>query len=344
VTVRQLGSAASPTPVAGVAVPVQIDQVTRFRAMACDVSVRVVGPSAQAPAALERAREVFARVEAACTRFVPTSPLMAANADPDSWHEVPAELFDAVAEAAAAHIETGGAFDPRVLRALQSYGYDRSLPFEAGVVEVAGPSSAAGPPAQPAPSAAGPWQPGLGADGLWLRLGPDPIDLGGIGKGLAVRWAAEQLVGAGRAVLVEAGGDCSAAGAGPDGDGWKVGVEDPLGRHADPLAVLSVTDLACATSSVRVRTWRAAGREVHHLIDPRTGEPGGDGLAAVTVVGSDPARAEVWSKALFLAGTARIEALATARDLAALWVTRDGALTTTPAIDRLVVWRGDRAL
>ena len=35
---------------------------------------------------------------------------------------------------------------------------------------------------------------------------------------------------------------------------------------------------------------------------PATGDPGGAGLRAVTVAGSDPAWAEVWSKALFLEG------------------------------------------
>ena len=38
---------------------------------------------------------------------------------------------------------------------------------------------------------------------------------------------------------------------------------------------------------------------------PRTGEPGGHGLVAVTVAHPDPAWAEVWSKTLFLAGRDR---------------------------------------
>jgi len=39
-----------------------------------------------------------------------------------------------------------------------------------------------------------------------------------------------------------------------------------------------------------VRAWLAPdGRRVHHLLDPRTGEPGGDGLVAVTVAAPDPA-------------------------------------------------------
>jgi len=105
--------------------------------------------------------------------------------------------------------------------------------------------------------------------------------------------------------------------------------------------VLALTDRACATSSIRVRRWRSNGRDVHHLIDPRTGAPGGTGLAAVTVVDQDPALAEVWSKSLFLAGADGIEALADHRGLAALWVTEEGSLGLSAAMHPFVIWRYD---
>ena len=73
---------------------------------------------------------------------------------------------------------------------------------------------------------------------------------------------------------------------------WLVGVEDPLGRQ-EHLAVIEVERGAVTTSSVAIHRWATAdGRTVHHLIDPRTGEPGGDGLLAVTVAGPDPAWSE----------------------------------------------------
>jgi thiamine biosynthesis lipoprotein len=138
--------------------------------------------------------------------------------------------------------------------------------------------------------------------------------------------------------MVEAGGDCQLVGPGPEGAGWRVGMEDPSGR-SDPLVVFELTDLACATSSVRVRRWTVGDRQVHHLIDPRTGASGGDGLVAVTVLDPDPAWAEVWSKTLFLSGAARIGAAAECRGLAAVWVEADGRVTTTAPADALVLWR-----
>ena len=78
---------------------------------------------------------------------------------------------------------------------------------------------------------------------------------------------------------------------------------------------------------------------MHHLIDPRTSRPGGDGLSAVTVVGSDPAIAEVWSKALFLEGAAGIVSAAGTRGIAALWVYEDGSLDTSRLMEDYLIWR-----
>jgi thiamine biosynthesis lipoprotein len=192
-------------------------------------------------------------------------------------------------------------------------------------------------------SAAAPWRPQVVEhDGVWqVCLGGHPIDLGGIGKGLAVRWAAAELIAAGRGFMVDAGGDIAVGGLSPDGGLWRVGVEDPAGGD-EPLLVLEVTDTGCATSSTRLRRWRSGGDSVHHLVDPRTGRSGGDGLASVTVLHPDPARAEVWAKTLFLAGADGIGAAAEAFGAPAAWVGIDGAVGATPALEPLVTWRRDR--
>jgi thiamine biosynthesis lipoprotein len=321
----------------------------RLRAMATDVTLSVLAPEAVAEPALHRARAVFAEVEAACTRFDPDSPLMRANAAPHEWHTVPRVCFEAVSQAWQAHRDTDGLFDPRVLGTLLRLGYDRSLPFRAGRVSVLSGDLPAGPSAVPVRSARSsqpraPWRPGFDLARCAVRLGPDPIDLGGIGKGLAVRWAAQELAATGAPYLVEAGGDCRVGGAGPDGDGWRIGVEDACttGDCPELVAVLRLVDAACATSSVRVRTWQVDGRPVHHLIDPRTGDSAHAGLRAVTVVDQDPARAETWSKALFLVGRDRIADVCAERNLAALWIGEDQEIGMSRAMRPHVIWEVDR--
>jgi thiamine biosynthesis lipoprotein len=300
--------------------------------MATEVTVRVApgGDPSVVDAALNDALGIFGQVERSCTRFDTTSPLMVANARPHDWHRVPRECFDAVTAAWEAYRGTAGRFDPRVIADLVALGYDRSLPFGAGEVTVAAttPRRRLSRP---------PWRPRFRRATGEICLG-HPVDLGGIGKGLAVRWASDRLRAAAPGHLVNAGGDCYGAGNAPDGSPWRVGVEDPAGGD-EPVAVVQLHDLASATSSIRVRHWRAGGAEVHHLIDPRSGLPGGPGLMAVTVLAPDPAQAEVWSKVLFLAGVGGIAAEARRRAVAACWVTSDGRFVTSPAMERFVLWR-----
>jgi thiamine biosynthesis lipoprotein len=301
-----------------------------FRSMASPVRVQF-GPDVAQPAYWHnRVRSVFARVDAECTRFDLSSDLMRANAAGGGWCHVGEMCFSALKAAYAAHLHTDGVFDPRVLRTLVALGYDRTLPF--------GEAVDVGERTVPARPFADRWQPQFDDGSRRVRVGPEPIDLGGIGKGLALRLAAHELAGAGcRTYLIDAGGDCVCAGAGPDGSGWRIGVEDPAGGSA-PVAVLEMADGACATSSVRLLSWRAGSRTVHHLIDPRTGQPADTRVRSVTVHGPDPAAAEVWSKVLFLHDDS-IGAVADERGIAALWVHDDATIGLSRAMAPFVIWR-----
>ena len=304
-----------------------------MEAMASVISLRAVSAGVDTTTMRERishALTVFSDVDRTCTRFDPASSLMQANASPGEWHEVEPECFVALVEAHDAYRRTGGRFDPRILGDLVRLGYDRS--FRDGTPATSGGRAVPPRPALPR------WRPRFHVRSRRVRLGPLPVDLGGIAKGLAVRWAASRLASLPGGFVVEAGGDCWCAGLAADGGLWRVGVEDPAGSR-DPIAVLAVSNRAVATSSVRVRQWQQDGAQVHHLVDPRTGRPGGKGLQAVTVVDCDPAAAEVWSKTLFLAGNAGIGRLARDRGVAALWIDAAGAMTTSPEMLQHLLWR-----
>lgn len=288
---------------------------------------------------IERTLELFHDVDRTCTRFRDDSDLMRANAHPTAWVPVDELCFHAVREAHAAYLATDGRFDPRVLADLVRLGYGRS--FTLGGAEPRTPDEVRG--SRP-PLAA--WRPQLRASDHSIRLSGEPagqaaakVDLGGIGKGLAVRWASERLRDCGLGDhLVEAGGDCFCAGRPSDGGQWRVGIEDPAGGY-EPIAVLEVSNEAVTTSSVRLRHWQVGDQSLHHIIDPSTGRPGGDGLLAVTTVHPDPAMAEVWAKVLFLSGAANIATEAARRGLPALWVEADGALGWSPALSPRLLWR-----
>jgi len=341
---------------AGAEQPVPAPSVVRFerRAMGSPLRLTVVGiPEPRAAAAWAAVSAAFEDLEQALSRFRATSDLAALNGrvGAPGCSPVNARLYEAVAAAERAWRRTGGAFDPRILGDLERLGYRGATPQ--GDV-----------PAERGAAFAG---------GRWLFREPrrralaiaTPIDLGGIGKGLALRWGFELLLaalpevagdtdGPGAAgatgaaggadggqraagALLEAGGDLVAAGAAPQPGPWLVGIEMP--GTEDETAVIAVDAGAVCTSSIAVHAWTTAdGRAVHHLVDPRTGEPGGDGLLAVTVAGPDPAWAEVWSKALFLAGAAGVGPRARALGLAAWWIRDDKLLEMTPAARPRTAW------
>ena len=275
---------------------------------------------------------VFSAVDVAMSRFRQDSELTTlCRLSPAPAGMVSRMLARALVAADRATRITEGRFDPRVVGALERIGYSGvSLGRVAGADHLR-------------PGARGRVMFRSGRHGpISLR---EAVDLGGIGKGLALRWAGRELdriVGArsasGRGYLLDAGGDIVVAGEPAEGRPWHVGIEDPAGG-LEPVAVVAIRGReGIATSSVRRLRWERDGRTVHHLIDPRTGEPAASGLLAVTVAGPDPAWAEVWSKALFVEGRAGIGPLARSRGLAAWWVTEDGALEMTPAARIRIAW------
>lgn len=272
--------------------------------------------------------EEFDAVDLALSRFRDDSEVTALNRlARGSPVPVGHRLYGGLALAQRAWRQTGGAFDPRVLADLERLGH-RGAPIGDG---------------RPGPLSSGPWL--RRNPCTWTVAIDSPVDLGGIGKGLAVRWAMGRLArtvgvpfGPGFGALIDAGGDLAAAGLSPDGESWSVGIEDPHGGE-DSLVVVGLSRGAVCTSSIRLGRWKdPSGRLVHHLIDPVTGEPGGMGLMAVTVAASDPAWAEIWSKTLFLAGPGAIGGLARARGLAAWWLGDDGELSMTPGARQMTIW------
>lgn len=289
--------------------------------VAGDVDARLVD------AAWDDVQDEFRAVDRAMSRFRGDSELTELHRRGGSAPAPSPRLRRALAAAERARRVTGGRFDPRVIRALERLGSPAPIqPWS-------------GPEGAPRFGSALVHHVGRSA-ALQLEA---PVDLGGIGKGLALRWAAARVAarfGSAGATgfLIDGGGDLVAHGLAGE-EPWALGIEDPTGAD-QPVAAVRVGDgWALATSSIRLARWQAAdGRTVHHLIDPISEEPAGPGLQAVSVSFPDPAWAEVWSKALFVEGQSGIGALARSRGLAAWWIDEDGELSMTPAARAMTFW------
>jgi len=125
------------------------------------------------------------------------------------------------------------------------------------------------------------------------------LDLGGIAKGHGLDLAAASLRESGveRALLHGGTSTVVAVGAPPDLDAWQVKVG---GGASAPLASLRDTCLSVSAPAGRVA--RRGDREVHHVLDPRTGTSAA-GACLAAVIGSSAQTADAWSTALLVAPT-----------------------------------------
>jgi thiamine biosynthesis lipoprotein len=232
-------------------------------------------------AALERCEQSIRDAEARFTRFLPDSELAGLNASDGRYVPVSAEMFAMLQAALWAFQESNGLVNAAVLPALAAAGYDR--PFRQGLTEPAVLHATQLPPLpevlildQATRSAA---------------LAPGAaLDLGGIVKGALADMLIDEL---GDDAVCNLGGDLRVRGAGPEGDGWHIGLCDQ--------SVVALTNGAVCTSGTTSRRW---GHSMHHLIDPRTGMPAKTDVAEVSVVTDTALRGEVYAKSAILLGAA----------------------------------------
>jgi thiamine biosynthesis lipoprotein ApbE len=219
-------------------------------------------------AALESADRIVATwlddIDRACSRFRGDSDIARINSAGGQPVAVSRLCVDAVLVALRVAAATDGLVDPTVGVAMEAIGYDRDF---ADIVSV--------DDAIPAAIAAGWDRVEVDAEAGTVRV-PDGVhlDLGASAKALAADRAADAAAAAtGTGVLVNLGGDISVAGAAPHG-GWHIRVTDDHDAAPDaPGQTVSITAGGLATSSTTVRRWRRGSREMHHIVDPRTGLP-----------------------------------------------------------------------
>lgn len=138
------------------------------------------------------------------------------------------------------------------------------------------------------------------------------LDAGGAGKGYAADRAVRLLRNAGvRTASVDYGGNLFLLGR-CEGRPWRIGVQTPWRPRGESLGTLDLCGCAVSTSGVYERCFQSGGRVYHHLLDPRSGRPAQNGLAAVTVTCQSALWADMLSTACFVAGPGALPGVAAA--------------------------------
>jgi thiamine biosynthesis lipoprotein len=278
-------------------------ETLHLRAMNTDILLEAEGQADQIQAGFEQASQTIQSGESRFTRFSEESELSALNRSSGKRFKASPDLFSVVALSRRFFHLTRGLFDPSILPDLKRVGYDRSM----DLLRELGPSLLLETLlATERPSLS---EMDMDESDQTILLPPGmALDLGGIAKGWIAEQAAHILSKYTTACAVDAGGDMYLVGV-PDGmEQWPVALEDPL-QPENTLTTLKVDPGAIATSTITKRVWQQAGKNRHHIIDPRTGEPVISAWISVTVIAPHTCEAEVFAKALLIAGPQEAEDL-----------------------------------
>ena len=147
------------------------------------------------------------------------------------------------------------------------------------------------------------------------------IDLSALAKGYAVDQVAELLEKQGITdFMVEIGGELYLKGKNLQGKNWRIAIEKPNTEKRELQRVLSITDIAMATSGDYRNFFEQDGKRFSHTIDPRTGYPVTHKLASVTVLSDTTMKADAWATALMVLGPEEGYQVAEKQELAAYFI------------------------
>ena len=212
-----------------------------------------------------------------------------------TWFSVDAETVRVVALSQQISNWTDGAFDVTVAPAVRLWNFGSgssdtfSLPSPA---EIAATQSIVG--------------------GAKLEVRSDPpalrklvegleVDLSAIAKGYAVDEVCQLLESVDH-YMVEIGGEVRVKGSNRDGSPWRIGIELPVKGKRRMDAIVSLDNMALATSGDYRNFFEHEGVSYSHTIDPKTCRPVEHQLASVTVLAETCAQADAWATAISVMG------------------------------------------
>lgn len=260
-------------------------------------------------AALDAAVRALRDVEASASLFRPDSEVCRLNRD-GRLERPSAHLLTVLREAQSVSAASNGAFDATVQPLWWVHDRARAqgrLPTAAAL--------------RAARQRVG-WQHLRVEDGaVWFERPGMAITLNGIAQGYAADVVRATLRAHGITQALVDAGEFASSGRNARAQPWHVGIEDP--RDAAQLLDTVPLEGQCMATSSDLRETFTADRRHHHLFDPTTGDSP-PALSSVTVVAERATLADALTKVMFVAGPARVPALAQHWGVRVWWVDKSG--------------------
>ncbi|NTU42893.1 MAG: FAD:protein FMN transferase [Nitrospirales bacterium] len=164
------------------------------------------------------------------------------------------------------------------------------------------------------------------------------INLGGIMKGYLADKGVEALKKEGiRAGIIAIGGDIRAFGKKPDGEAWRVGIQNPRQKSSSDeiIATIGLSDMAISTAGDYEKSFEKDGKRYHHILDPKTGYPA-YGCRSVTVIARDGVIADGIDTGLFIVGPQRAMEIMKEIGLEGVVIDDRGSIGITEGIKKII--------
>lgn len=131
------------------------------------------------------------------------------------------------------------------------------------------------------------------------------LDFNAIAQGYSVDVLGRMLREMGIAsYMIELGGEVLTSGLKPDGEKWRIGIDEPKETLEERSlnAVLELTDIAVATSGNYRKFYEIDGVKYAHTLDPKTGYPVKHGMLSATVLAATCWEADAMATAFMVMG------------------------------------------
>ena len=167
------------------------------------------------------------------------------------------------------------------------------------------------------------------------------LNFSAVAKGYGVDVVADYLSRRGvRNMMVEIGGEVVARGVNPQGEVWRIGIDNPEQPGRMNVA-LALNNQAMATSGNYMNFYEKDGKKYAHTIDPRTGYPVQHSVLSASVVADDCMTADAYATAFMVLELEKTKAILSKKPSLDAYIIYDdnGTLKTfiTPGIEESVI-------
>lgn len=227
------------------------------------------------------------------SRFLPDSELSTLNRNAGMKQYISSDFRDLLVTARDMAFQTDGMYNPFVLPAVQATGYRHSrVPGrENDVIDDHANKTVASIDR-------------LEIGDNWARIPyGTALDLGGIGKGYLAERLRDRLPDLVTGYWLSLGGDIAVGGNDTNGQPWKVMIESADNQIDERDNFIVATPCGVATSGTTVHRGTTAGRNWHHIIDPRTRKPAKTDVLLASVQHASPLMADVLASCAVILGS-----------------------------------------